>query len=204
MPRVTYVNAIGRKKNTGCIRDQNGSNCVAPIQLTTYQYVTAARLGSPSATWNVGGSGEQTHVMIMFWDGANQLWSANKHTLEASVFLKLNPWDANYGKWMAYYKNGSGGLSMFDTGCRSDPTDTSTWHVVDVRADLVNRVWAGVAIDGCWNGLNGLPLAQIYHPDWGADLSLYLTAESENLYPGQNEITRFNMLFKDFKLFKWN
>jgi hypothetical protein len=202
-PRVTFVNAIGRKLNEGCISDQNGV-CVAPIQLTTYQYITAMRLGSPSAMWNAASSGEQTHAEIMFWDGTNQLWNANKHTLEASVFLKLNPWDADYGKWMAYYMDSSGGLALFDTGCRSDPTDTSTWHAVDVRADLLHRVWAGVAIDTCWSSVNGLPLAQIYHPEWGSELALAFTAESENIYPGQNQITRFSTLFRDFKLLTWN
>jgi hypothetical protein len=84
------------------------------------------------------------------------------------------------------------------------PPDTS-WHVFEVRAGLLNRVWAGVAVDGQWNPLAGLPLARIYHPDWGPDLSLILTAESENAYPGSSDPihTQWTTEYKDPKLYRF-
>jgi hypothetical protein len=89
-----------------------------------------------------------------------------------------------------------------DTGIVVRP-DTR-WHVFEVRSDLRKQVWAGVAVDGHWNPLTNLPLARIYHPDWGPDLSLILTAESENAYPGSSKpiVTEWTTDFKDPKLYR--
>jgi hypothetical protein len=71
--------------------------------------------------------------------------------------------------------------------CPSPPAGfqavSGNWHVFDVRAGLLNRVWAGIAVDNQWNPLTNLPLARVYHPDWGRDLSLIPTTESENACP---------------------
>lgn len=83
------------------------------------------------------------------------------------------------------------------------PPDTN-WHVFEIRADLANRVWAGVAVDGSWNPMTNVPLARIYQPGWGSDLSLILTAESENAYPGSTNpiVTQWTTQFKDPKLYR--
>ena len=191
---VTYVNAIGN------IKFQDSTPDGQPIALTTYQYVYAIRLPRIPTTTSAPWIGEQVHEMIQFWDGSNRLWSANKHTLEAALFWKLNPWDPNYGKIFVYTTSG-GQLSAYDTGVVLTP-DTN-WHVFDIRADLANRVYAGMNVDsGNWRPLTNLPLAQIYHQDWGSDVSLNLTAESENCYPGQQNVTQWTTQFRDPKLYR--
>jgi hypothetical protein len=193
---TTFVNAIGNIHFVDTTPDGQ------PLRLTTYRYLYAIRLPriptKSSAPW----IGEQIHQMIQFWDGSNKLWQANKHTLEASIFWKLNPWDPDFGKIFVYTTNSSGGLAAVDTGITLAP-DTN-WHVFDVRADLLNRVFAGIAIDNQWNPLTNLPLAQVQHTDWGGDLSLILTAESENAYPGATNpiVTQWTTDFKDPKLYR--
>jgi hypothetical protein len=193
---TTFVNAIGN------IHFQDTTPDGAPIQLATYHYVLAFRLpripSKTSAPW----IGEQMHQMIQFWDGSSRLWNAGKHTLEAAAFWKLNPWDANFGKIMVYTMS-NGSLTAVDTGIALAP-DTN-WHYMEVFADLRNRVWAGLGLDGTqWNPLSNLPLAQVYHPDWGGDLSLILTAESENAYPGSTNpiVTQWTTDYRDVKLFR--
>jgi hypothetical protein len=196
---TTFVNAIGNIKLTNTTPDGQ------PIQLTTYRYVLGFRLPRIPTTTSAPWIGEQLHEMIQFWDGSNQLWDANKHTLEASVFWKLNPWDPNHGRVMVYTTDSSGALSAVDTGFTL-PLDTN-WHYVEINADLHNRVWAGIGLDGTqWNPLTNLPLVQIFQPTWGGDLSLILTAESENAYPGSSNpiVTQWATDFKDVKLYRQN
>ncbi|MBS2965870.1 hypothetical protein KGA66_22670 [Actinocrinis puniceicyclus] len=194
---ATFVNAIGNIHLTNTTPDGQ------PIRLTTYRYVLAFRLPRIPTTTSAPWIGEQMHEMIQFWDGSNRLWNANKHTLEAAVFWKLNPWDPNHGRVMVYTTGGNGALSAVDTGF-SLPLDTN-WHYFEINADLRNRVWAGIGLDGTqWNPLTNLPLAQIYHPDWGNDLSLILTGESENAYPGSTNpiVTQWTTDFRDVKLYR--
>lgn len=194
---TTFVNAIGNIHLTNTTPDGQ------PIQLKTYRYVLAFRLPRIPTTTSQPWIGEQLHEMVQFWDGSNKLWNANKHTLEAAVFWKLNPWDPNHGKVMVYTTNSSGALTAVDTGFTL-PVDTN-WHYFEINADLRNRVWAGIGLDGTqWNPLTNLPLAQIYHPDWGNELSLILTAESENAFPGSSNpiVTQWTTDFKDVKLYR--
>lgn len=193
---TTFVNAIGNRKFTNTTPDGQG------IQLKTYKYVYAVRLPRVPTTGSLPWVGEQVHQMIQFWDGNNVLWSANKHTLEAAIYWKLNPWDADYGKIMVYTLDANGNVVPKDYGLFLQP-DTN-WHVFELRADLANRVYAGVAIDSVWNPLTNVPLARVYHPDWGTDLSLILTAESENAYPGSTNpiVTQWTTQFKDPKLYR--
>ena len=196
---TTFVNAIGNIHFTDTTPDGQ------PIQLTTYRYLLAFRLPRIPTTSSAPWIGEQLHEMIQFWDGSNRLWNANKHTLEASVFWKLNPWDPNHGKVMVYTTDSSGALVAVDTGF-SLPLDTK-WHYFDINADLRNRVWAGIGLDGTqWNPLTNLPLAQRYQPTWGNDLSLILTGESENAYPGSTNpiVTQWTTDFKDVKLYRFD
>lgn len=194
---LTFVNAIGNIKFTNNTPDGQA------LALKTYRYLYAIRLPAVPTKNSAPLIAEQVHQMIQFWDGTNRLWNANKHTLEAAIYWKLNPWDPNYGKIFAYTMSG-GNLVAYDTGITLAP-DTN-WHVFDVRADLLNRVFAGIAIDNHWNPLTNVPLAQISHPDWGSDLSLNLTAESENAYPGSTNpiITQWTTQFKDPKLYRFD
>jgi hypothetical protein len=116
---ITYVNAIGNIHFTNTTPDGQ------PIQLKSYRYVLAFRLPRIPTKTSAPWIGEQIHEMIQFWDGSNRLWNANKHTLEASVFWKLNPWDPNYGKIMVYTTS-NGALTAVDTGITLAPTPTGT------------------------------------------------------------------------------
>jgi hypothetical protein len=194
---TTFVNAIGNIHLTNTTPDGQ------PIQLKTYKYVVGFRLPRIPTTTSAPWIGEQMHAMIQFWDGSNRLWNANKHTLEASVFWKLNPWAPDRAEVMVYTTNSSGALTAVDTGFTL-PFDTN-WHYFEVNADLRDRVWAGIGLDGKqWNPLTNLPLAQIYQPTWGGELSLILTAESENAYPGSSNpiVTQWTTDFKDVKLYR--
>ncbi|MET9021803.1 hypothetical protein ABZV93_17620 [Actinopolymorpha sp. NPDC004070] len=189
---TTFVNAIGRIKFSDTTPDHR------PISLATYHYAYSIRLPlvpSPSTAPELP---EQTHQMIQFWDGSNRLWNADQHTLEAATFWKLNPWDPNFGKIFAYTM-ADGNLTAHDTGIILPP-DTS-WHRFEVMADLARRTYVGIAVDGRWHPLTGLPLASIHHPDWGPDLTLILSAESENAWPGNDPIvTRWTTQYKDPQL----
>jgi hypothetical protein len=189
---ITFVNAIGNRKFTGTTPDG------APVMRARYQYVYAIRLPRVPTTTSAPWIGEQTHQMIQYWDGRDP----SKNTLEAASFWKLNPWSPDHGKIMVYTRDGNGNLAIHDPQIRVEP-DTN-WHVFDIRADLANKVYDGISIDGHWNPLTNVPLAQIHHPDWGTDLSLILTAESENAYPGSPPIvTQWTTQFKDPKLYRF-
>ncbi|SDS76653.1 hypothetical protein [Actinopolymorpha singaporensis] len=189
---TTFVNAIGRIKFGDRTPDHR------PISLATYHYSYSIRLPlvpSPSSAPHLP---EQTHQMIQFWDGSNRLWNADKHTLEAATFWKLNPWDPNFGKIFAYTMV-DGHLAAHDTGVVLPP-DTD-WHRFEVVADLARQTYVGLAVDGRRLALTDLPLASIHHPDWGTDLTLVLTAESENAWPGTNPIvTQWTTQYKDPQL----
>jgi len=193
---VTYVNAIGNRRFIDVTPDG------APLALAGYQYLYAVRLPrvptKDSAPWIP----EQTHQMIQFWDGSNRLWPANKHTLEAASFWKLNPWRDDYGRVFVYTTDANGALARHDTGI-TVPPDVN-WHVFDIRVDLEKRVYAGISVDGkWWNPLTNVPLARIHHQDWGSELALILTAESENAYPSSPDtVTRWTTQFKDPKLYR--
>jgi hypothetical protein len=194
---TTFVNAIGNIHLTNTTPDGQ------PIQLKTYKYVLAFRLPRIPTTTSAPWIGEQLHEMIQFWDGSNRLWPANKHTLEAAVFWKLNPWAPDHAKVEVYTTGANGALTAVDTGFNL-PIDTN-WHYFEINADLLHRTWAGIGLDGTqWNPLTNLPLAQIYHPDWGSELSLILTAESENAYPGSSNpiVTQWTTDFRDIKLYR--
>jgi hypothetical protein len=195
---TTFVNAIGNIHFTGQTPDGH------PLALTNYRYVVGFRLPVASTKTSAPWIGEQIHAMIQFWDGSNSLWkTANKHTLEAALFWKLNPWDPGYRHVFAYTMSG-GSVAAIDTGIIL-PIDTQ-WHYFEVSADLRNRVWTGAGVDGThwWTPPPNQPLAQVLHQDWGSDVSLILTAESENAFPGSTNpiVTQWTTDYKDVKLYR--
>jgi hypothetical protein len=196
-PRNVFVNAIANYRNTNTTPDGQ------PIQLAIYRYIYAVRLPSvPVASQTNPINAQVVHQMIQFWDGSNTLWQANKHTLEASIYWSLNPWQSDFGDIYVYTTDVNGNLARINTGIVLKP-DTN-WHVFDVRADLKNKIFMGIAVDNNWDPLTNVPLAEVSHPNWGGDLSLIFTAESMNCYPGPNAtyVNSWTTQFKDVKLFR--
>ncbi|WP_020579733.1 hypothetical protein [Actinopolymorpha alba] len=197
--RITFVNAIGNRRFTDRTPDQQ------PLRLTSYEYVFAVRLPLVPSRDTAPWFPEQIHQMIQFWDGSERLWDSNKRTMEAAAFWKLNPWDPNFGKIFIYSRDASDNLIAVDTGFM--PRLDTNWHIFDLHADLASQTYAGLLIDGLRvPNVQGRPLAWISHPDWGSDVTLILTAESENAYPGsQNPIvTQWTTQFRDPKLYRFD
>jgi hypothetical protein len=189
----TYVNALAYYKMITNTPDGQ------PIRLKTYRYIFAIQLPRvPSPNQSDPYNAQSAEMSIQFWDGSNTLWQANKRQVEATVYWDLNPWDSHYGEFYVYTAN----LQLYDTGIHVTP-DTN-WHVIDLRADLANRIYAGMSVDTRWAPLTNLSLLLRSHPDWGGGVSLSLTAESMNCYPGAQDTynNQWTTDFKDVKLFR--
>lgn len=189
----TYVNAIGHKKFTETFPD--GS----PITLDTYRYTgqfSLPRLPVPDP--NQRENPEAAHMMIQFWDGRNALYQSNKTTLEGTIFWELNPWAADYGHIKVY----AWPLQLIDTGIIVPP-DTQ-WHSFELVVDLASQRYISIAVDGDSRDLSSTLLAQVYHPDWGDDVSFIITTESLASWPqnGCPYIFKWTMRYKNLALSK--
>ncbi len=175
-----------------------------PIKLTTYRYIYAISL--PALPTPAANSICSTvdHLMIQFWDGGGGLWSnPNRVSLETTIYWDLDPVNSTYGDIFVYTNNTPGdyrsGLKLLNTGIHVTP-DVNHWHVFEVRADLANQVYAGIVIDGQWDPLSGVKMAQIQHLNWGNDTSLIFTCEAENSWRFAN--TQWSANFKDVKIYR--
>jgi hypothetical protein len=197
--RNVYVNAIGYLKWFDRTPDGAG------IGLKRYRYVYALRLprvpstSTPSGGWNA----QNVHQMIQMWDGADRLGNGQRKTREAAIYWQLNPWGSDYGKIYVYGDN-NGSLYLHDTGIRLNP-DTN-WHTFEIRADFATGYYYGIVVDQQYRSLSNVRIARVSQPSWGNDLSLVLTAEAGNTYPGSNNTykSQWSAQFKDVKLFRDN
>ena len=141
-------------------------------------------------------NGESLHVMTQFWDGRNALWQSNKRTLEGTIFWALNPWTSDFGKIKIYTYP----LTLIDTGL-TVPPDTS-WHSFELVVNLADQTYVSIAVDGHTVDLQGVRLAQVYHPDWGSEVSFSNTTEVQNAFPQSTcaHIFRFAAQFRDLRL----
>jgi len=187
----TYVNAIGYKKFTETF--PNGD----PITLGVYRYTGQFRLpGLPAQDPGQRENPEAAHMMIQFWDGRNALYPSNKTTLEGTIFWTLNPWEADYKHIKVYVQP----LQLFDTGIVLSPD--LDWHPFELIVDLANQRYVSITVDGMYKDLSAMPLAQVYHPEWGDDLSFIITTESLATWPqaGCPNIFEWTMWYKDLAL----
>jgi len=189
----TYVNAIGYKKFTETF--PNGDS----IALDTYRYTGQFSLpGLPAQDPYQRENPEAAHMMIQLWDGRNALFQSNKTTLEGTIFWALNPWAVDYGHIKVY----TSPLQLINTGIIVPP-DTQ-WHSFELIVDLANQKYVSIAVDGDSKDLSNTPLAQVYHPDWGDDVSFVITTESLASWPhdGCLYIFKWTMRFKNLALSK--
>ncbi|MCA9872731.1 MAG: hypothetical protein KC441_03730 [Anaerolineales bacterium] len=187
----TYVNAIGYKKFTETFPKGD------PITLGIYRYTGQFRLpGLPAPDPDQRENSEAAHMMIQFWDGRNARYENNKTTLEGTIFLTLNPWETDYKHVKVYVQP----LQLVDTGIILDPV--LGWHSFELIIDLATQRYVSITIDGDYRDLSGMSLAQVYHPEWGDDLSFIITTESLATWP-QNDcrnIFKWTMWYKDLAL----
>lgn len=71
-------------------------------------------------------------------------------------------------------------LALVNTGISLEP-DTN-WHTFALVVDLAKQEYLSVTIDGETKALNGIELARV-HQDWGEDVSLSITTESQAVWP---------------------
>ena len=193
----TYVNAIGHKKFTDFF--PNGT----PITLSNFRYTGEFRLPIiPKADVNQVDNPEAVHMMMQLYDGSNKLWTANKHTLEGTIYWALNPWtsDGQKGKIKIYIYP----LTRIDTGIELPP-DTD-WHKFELIVDFINKKYVSITIDDITKDLSAYELAQVDHNDWGTDLSFNITTESEAASPGENceNSFRWTTIFKNLKFYRYS
>jgi hypothetical protein len=168
----TYVNAIGFKKFIEVFPDSQ------PVTLGVYQYSGEFRIPVlPVPDLSQVENPQAIHLMIQFWDGRNQLLPLNDHTLEGAIYWDLNPWNVDYGKIKIYALP----LDLIDTGLYLQP-DTQ-WHRFSLVIDLNYQKYVSISIDDQSLYLSEVGLAQVYHDDWGNDLSIGLTTESMATWP---------------------
>lgn len=176
--RNTYVNAIGFKKFSEFFPDNT------PVNLGKYRYLGTFRISTiPMQDIDQMENAQAIHLMIQLWDGRNELYQANEHTLEGAIYWELNPWDADYGKIKVYTNSAlqPETLDLQDTGIELSP-DTN-WHTFELIVDLDNQTYISVSVDGNKKGLEYIDLAKVHQPTWGNDIALSITTESMAMWP---------------------
>lgn len=177
----TYVNALGYQKFTEAFPDQS------PLYLSIFQYTGQFRLPKvPNPDVHQHENGQAIHLMIQLWDGRNELYPANQHTLEAVIYWRLNPWEPEFERIQVYTYP----ADLIDTGITL-PVDTR-WHSFSLVADFVHQKYISIRIDDQTADLRAVPLAAVNHAtDFGPDISISITTESMATWPQQNCVYTF-------------
>lgn len=200
-PRLTnvFVNAIAAQRFMDTFPD--GS----PIELDVFRYGCWFRcLAVPTTDIAQTQNGQNAHMMIQMWDGANRVWQADKVALESTVMWSLSAWETNtYGKLLLYTTT-TGPLELVDTGLTL-PVDTN-WHNVEFVADFVNRKFVSICADGVWADIGAVGIARLLRADWGSELLYHITQESSSLYPGPgySNIFAWTMQYRDIAFSRLN
>jgi hypothetical protein len=187
---ATYVNAIGYKKFSDTF--PNGM----PLSLSTFRYTYFVKLPvlpRPDVTQKK--NPEAVHLMIQFWDGNNKLYKSDSTTLEGTIYWDLNPWTPDAGKIKIYQYP----MTLAPTGI-TVPADTF-WHCFALTVNFLTKKYVSLSVDGTVKDLSDVALAQKKHTDWGNDLSLSITSESEAASPdaGCTKIFTWTTLFKELQ-----
>ena len=188
--RNTFVNAIAARKFSETFPSGDS------LWLGNYTYSGRVKLpDTPRRDLAQIENGEAVQMMIQFWDGRNKTFNAADSTLEATLFWELNPWSPDSGKIKIY----THGLELIETGIMV-PADT-LWHDFEMTVNLETHEYVSIQFDDQFADLEGVKLAKVHHPDWGDDISISITAESMNTYPGPNcaNIFMWSTSFKDLR-----
>ncbi|MBF0467490.1 MAG: hypothetical protein HQK61_01165 [Desulfamplus sp.] len=170
----TYVNAIVGYAITENYPDGR------PIHKGIYRYSGQMRIPSiPAADLSRTDIPQAAHMVMFFWDGRNALSENNKISFEAGMFWSLNPWDPNKGKIYIY----TAPIQPVETGIVIEP-DTQ-WHDIEMVVDFTSMTYLSLSIDGMAANVAGIPVAQVFRPDWGNELALLFSAESMAAWPLQ-------------------
>ncbi len=170
----TWVNAIGFRKLIETL--PNGDS----IGLGLYRYSASVQLPVlPLPDIGQVANPQAVHLMIQLWDGRNALYPSNKKSLEGTIYWDLNPWTADFGKVKVYTSS----LDLIDTGVTLPPD--LEWHSFALTIDLESRRYSSVTVDQETVELEGLELAEVFHPDWGEEVALTTTTESLAAWPGE-------------------
>ncbi|MBF0367235.1 MAG: hypothetical protein HQK50_16785 [Oligoflexia bacterium] len=190
----TWVNAIGTKQFLESF--PNGTN----ISLGTYKYSYQVKLpNTPLADITQRSNPQAVHLMIQLWDGRNALWNANKWTAEAAIYWSLNPWESTYGKLFIYTTN----LQLYNTGITITPDNQ--WHTFELIANFETRKYVSITIDGQTIDLTNIDLCLVEHTDWGNEVAINITTESESTYPGDatcSTIFTWSTYFRNIQFIK--
>lgn len=119
-------------------------------------------------------NGEDLYVTMQLYDGLG-VKGTPKQNYEATVQWKVNRWNPNYGDIMLW------------TGPRVVPIGNLTpdlnEHEIILEIDSGSLRYTKITVDGA-EYLQTDPLYAVYHPDWGSDMSAWVTAEVINGYHG--------------------
>jgi hypothetical protein len=169
---TTYVNAIGYNKFTDTF--PNGSR----LSLSTFKYKYLVKLPSiPRPDDTQKKNPQAVHMMIQLYDGKNSLYKSDNTTLEGTIYWSLNPWTSEAGKIKIYEYP----MNLVETGL-TVPADTF-WHCFELTVNFLTQKYVSISIDGTAKDLGSVSLAQKKHSDWGNDVSLSITTESEAASP---------------------
>ncbi len=183
-----YVNAIG-----GYSMIETYPSGV-PIRQGIYKYSGKIRLPSiPTADVTRTDIPQAVHMVVFFWDGRNALLENDKVSFEGGMLWNLNPWDPNQGKIYIY----TNPITPIETGLTIAP-DTQ-WHDIEFVVDFYSFTYVSITIDGSTIDLSGIPVAQVYRPDWGNEVALLFSVESLAAWPlpGCPYTFTWSMYYKD-------
>jgi hypothetical protein len=188
--RKVFVNAIGYKKFTDNLLPG------LPVQAGEYKYSAYIRLPVlPKPDVNQEANPEAAHLMIQAYDGNNQVWKVGKKSVEATIYWDLNAWQLpEYGKIKVYTE----GKTLFYTGILLQPD--VNWHFMELRADFNTMKYISITIDNQTVDLSAITLAKVDRPDYGSDLSLSITTESENASNSCDRVFYWDTYYRDINL----
>ncbi len=168
----TYVNAIG-----GYSMIETYPSGI-PIRQGIYKYSGKLRIPSiPTADVTRADIPQAAHMVMFFWDGRNALLENDKVSFEGGMFWNLNPWDPNKGKIYIY----TNPIIPIETGLIIEP-DTQ-WHDIELIVDFYSFTYVSITIDGTTADLSGIPVAQVFRPNWGDEVALLFSVESLAAWP---------------------
>ncbi len=142
---------------------------------------------------------EAMHLMIQYYDGRDLDNPMDRYSWDPAVYWDLNPWSPDYGQIKVYQNRAGDTLIPAATGITLAP-DT-LWHQAELVLDFAKRKYVSLTLDGSARALDTFSIARKNRSDWGKDLSLAITTESESAFPQRNclHASSWTTQFKDLE-----